>query len=108
MERLGLTYSSHAAFYGEDRRRLEGAEASFGDDWAGDGGPWHLGYIKGTNELYLGAPGGGPVELLARLGTEELERLLAGWQEAESLAWLRARLATPRPGPRRRLSALGA
>lgn len=107
MERLDLVYATHLAFYREDSRRQEGAEVSFGEV-ATTGGPWHLSYIPASGDLYLGAPGSGEVELLARLTDQEAKCLLTDWQAEGDLSWLRARLRAPQPGPRRRLSALGA
>jgi hypothetical protein len=99
------SYSSLAAFYNSDARRLESRELDVGLWWRADAeGPLHrAAWVRETGELYLvrlGPPeeGGGAVEVLARSDSRgELEEALQGWREEcggpRSLGWLRARAA---------------
>lgn len=105
MESIELTYATHLAFYREDERRQQGAEIAFGQAQT-TSGLCYLNYIPASGELYLGAPGGGELELLARLTCAEAESLRARWRDVKDVSWLRAQLRTPL-GPRSRLSALG-
>lgn len=105
MELLESLYDTHLAFYREDERRQRGAEIAFGQARTSSG-LCYLNYIPASGELYLGAPGGGELELLGRLTSVEAESLQARWREIEDLTWLRAQLRT-RLGPRSRVSALG-
>jgi hypothetical protein len=97
------TYLSLGAFYGDDKRRDISREHDLGLWWLGD--DWHAprfraAWVAQTGELYLmqheGMPGGGRVQVLARMRSfAELHRLVAGWEDVcgdpGSIDWLMAR-----------------
>lgn len=96
-------YRSLAKFYGADPLRGDSRELDVGLWWReGSRGPLHrAAWVSDTGELYLvrlgpGEGGGGTVEVLAEVESQELlEAGLAGWRERcgapHSLSWLRER-----------------
>jgi hypothetical protein len=94
-----------AGFYAADERRVRSRERDLGLWWRDESdGPLHrAAWIEDTGELYLvrlgpEADGGGQVELLASATDfERVQGALEGWRErcgeAQSLSWLRERLA---------------
>ncbi len=104
----GQRYPSLSSFYLADQRRIASREIDIGLWWReGEQGALHrAAWIHDTGELYLarlGPPedGGGEVELLATVVDEQrLQQALQGWREAcgqaDSLAWLRQRVASLR------------
>ena len=108
----GARYPTLSSFYLADQRRVASREVDIGLWWReGDDGALHrAAWIRDTGELYLvrlGPPeqGGGRVELLATVRDEpRLGHALHGWREqcaqADSLVWLRGRVALLRGGAR--------
>jgi hypothetical protein len=110
-------------FYDADPRRRESAEVEFGRDWSdGAGGRSEVSWVADTGELYVMQE---PIEPIYSDGIGDLEvqrvptkdvtveivgvyatrdavdALLDGWQDAmtgaNSIAWVRARVANPPP-----------
>lgn len=102
-------YRSLTSFYNADERRVRSREHDVGLWWReGASGPLHrAAWVSDTGELYLvrlgaSAAGGGRVEVLARVESQErLEDVLQGWRERcgepRSLQWLRERVARRLP-----------
>lgn len=98
-------YSSIAAFYTADRRRVASKESDIGLWWreTADGPPHRAAWVRDTGELYLARlgsadEGGGEVEVLAVVPDRGLlEKVIEGWRERcgmpGSLSWLRERAA---------------
>src|SRR5262245_27745688 len=109
-------------FYDADPRRRESDEVEFGRDWKDASGyRTELSWVVDTGELYaMREPGAVDIDmfgdviaesvsedaiLVQVLGTvtsrEELDRKLAGWEDAmsgeNSLSWVRERLTDPAP-----------
>jgi hypothetical protein len=108
-------------FYDADPRRRESEEIEFGREWSdANGMRTEVSWVEATGELYAMAEPSEPVfmdpvgdtrvpelptelvtvEILGVLtGRAEVDALLAGWEDAmgkgpDSLAWVRAKLAT--------------
>jgi hypothetical protein len=82
------------AFYAADPRRGPSCERDLGLRWrSAQGATYRVAWIEDTEELYSvrhsGAGEPTTVVVLARLGAEALERILAGWRSV---------LGTDRPG----------
>ena len=96
-------YDSIADFYASPAR-WRSAERDVGLRWrAADGATYRAAWISATGELYCArhmtaADDSGAVEVLARVGRQELECALAGWQnvcgEPGSYEWLLERAAS--------------
>ena len=97
------TYLSCGSFYASDRRRATSRERDVGLWWRARG-PLartdRAAYVEATGELYVmqheGMPGGGRVQVLARMRSfAELHRLVAGWEDVcgdpGSIDWPMAR-----------------
>jgi hypothetical protein len=99
-----MTYPSLEAFYAGDRRRRTSRERDVGLFWRGRGGAtYRAAWVQATGEVYLlkhGRPDckGGPVRLIGRYGSREVEETFAGWRDVcgrpRSLDWLLARTST--------------
>ena len=93
------------AFYAADARRRPSRERDFGLRWRSrTGATYRAAWIADTQELYSvrhsGANDDAEVTVLARVGAEVLERVLAGWRricdsdEPGSYEWLVERAAS--------------
>src|ERR671917_163157 len=96
---LTITYLSWEAFEASDRARSGSRERDLGLAWHSErrgGATYRAAWVVATGELIAvrhGAPPeGGRVMLLGRMGAEELERRLDGWEdvvgEPGSFEWL--------------------
>ena len=101
---LTLTYLSWEAFEASDERRAMSREHDLGLLWrsARSGEPtFRAAWVEATGEIIAvrhGAPpAGGRVSVLGRMGLDEVQRRLAGWEdvcgEPGSYEWLLARTA---------------
>jgi hypothetical protein len=95
------------AFYAADPRRPGSAERDFGLRWRSTtGATYRAAWIADTEELYAvrhsGANDEAEVTVLARVGGEMLDRVLAGWRricdsdQPGSYEWLVERAASAR------------
>lgn len=95
------------AFYAADPRRRASAERDFGLRWrSATGATYRAAWIADTEELYSvrhsGASERAEVRVLARVGAELLDCVLAGWRricdsdEPGSYEWLVERAASAR------------
>jgi hypothetical protein len=103
MDQTMQTYLSLGSFYSSDRRRATSRERDVGLWWRAHGPlarTYRAAYVEATGELYVmqheGMPGGGRVQVLARMRSfAELHRLVAGWEDVcgdpGSIDWLMAR-----------------